>query len=133
MPADAICGVISISGAGLDLGDEETYRIGADYAYYEKRFAVGSTDDAWKREASPVTYIDANDPPFLILYAGGEGRALQHQAHVLAGRLTDAGVPNEVVVVPGENHSRIVLTLSRDDKTAGPAILRFIRQADCGV
>jgi hypothetical protein len=31
------------------------------------------------------------------------------------------------VVVPGESHSRIVLTLSRDDKTAGPAILNFVR------
>ena len=36
------------------------------------------------------------------------------------------GVRNRVVVVPGESHARMVLALSREDKTAGPAVLSFI-------
>ena len=32
------------------------------------------------------------------------------------------------VVVPGESHARMVLTLSRPDKTSVPAILEFVRK-----
>ena len=70
-------------------------------------------------------------PPFLILYAGGETRALQRQAELLAAALRKAEVPVGVTVVPGQSHERIVPTLSRMDRTAGPAILRFIRESRC--
>jgi hypothetical protein len=45
--------------------------------------------------------------------------------------LSTNGIKNQVIVVPGENHERIVLTLSRSDKTAGPAILNFIQTTRC--
>lgn len=123
-----IRGVISVSGAGLDLTDSLTYALGESPRYYEKRFRDSDTTGTWQRDASPVSQVHTGAPPFLILYAGGESRKLKRQAQCLAQALERAGVEQSVVVVPGESHSRIVLTLSRPDKTAVPAILAFIRR-----
>jgi arylformamidase len=120
-----ISGVISVSGAGLDLTDRKTYELGADPAYYSARFGDSGSREVWQREASPVTYITSNAPPFLILYAGGETRALQRQSLRLQEVLESAHVSNHLVVVPGQNHPRMVLTLSRPDSTSDP-ILHFI-------
>jgi acetyl esterase/lipase len=120
-------GVISISGAGLDLSDQKTYELGESRQYYVKRFATGTDPGDWQKKASPITYVHPGAPPFLIMYAGGEKKPLVRQSELLSHALTQARVSNQVVVVPGQSHARIVLTLSRDDKTAGPAILNFIR------
>jgi acetyl esterase/lipase len=117
--------VISVSGAGFDLEDEKTYELGASRAKYEQLFGRENKD--WRKEASPVTYARPGAPPFLILYAGGEKKPLQRQAQRLSEVLSANGIKNQVTVVPGESHERIVLTLSRADKTAGPAILKFIQ------
>lgn len=55
-----------------------------------------------------------------------ETKALQRQSTLLHETLVRAGAASTLVVVPGESHSRIVLTLSRGDKTAGPAIVAFV-------
>jgi acetyl esterase/lipase len=119
-----LSGVILVSGAGLDLADKETYVLGASPAYYEQRFGVGAA--AWQ-EASPATYARAGAPPFLLLYAGGETKALQRQSQRMSEVLSTNGIGNKLVVVPGQSHARIVLTLSREDKTAGPAMLEFMQ------
>ncbi|MCA1561508.1 MAG: alpha/beta hydrolase [Acidobacteria bacterium] len=119
-----VCGVIAVSGAGYDLTDRRTWDLGADEAWYARRFGGAA---GWQQAASPIQFVSRNAPPFLILYAGGESKPLQRQSQLLHETLVQAGAPSEIVVVPGESHSRIVLTLSRPDKTAGPAILRFVR------
>jgi acetyl esterase/lipase len=123
-------GVIAVSGAGLDLCDTRTYELGAKLHHYEMRFRCGDPTDNWKREASPMTCIGpgAGTPPFLIMYAERESQALQRQSQLLHETLQRHEIPSELVVVPGQSHCRIVLTLSRPDKTSGPAILRFIEQ-----
>lgn len=124
LSTDFIAGVISVSGAGLDMTDERTYELSDDPGYYARRFA---TRPDWQTAASPAHYAGAGDPPFLILFAGGESESLKRQSRVMNAALRAEGVPTEVVVVPGKSHERIVLTLSRDDQTAGPAMLGFIR------
>jgi acetyl esterase/lipase len=127
-----ICGVAAVSGAGLDLADAKTYELGADPAYYERRFRDrGPLDHQWQQEASPVSFVDASDPPFLILYAEGESEALHRQSRRLNEALALAGVDSQVVIVPGESHSRMVLTLSHPNKTAAPAVLAFITKGQC--
>ena len=120
-----LCGVISVSGAGLDLADKKTYRLGASIDYYQKRF--GATGADWKRDESPVTFARPGAAPFLILYADGEKKPLQRQAQRLAEVLSHAQIKNQIVVVPGQSHARMVLAMSRPDQTAGPAILKFIK------
>lgn len=130
-----ICGVIGVSGAGYDLADQRTYDLGHDSRFYEQRFGG---EAGWRRSASPVSLITParapSLPPFLLLYAGGEDKALQRQTQVLHDGLLTAGARSTLIVVPGESHTRIVLTLSRAGKIAGPAIVRFVREgAVCGV
>jgi len=126
-----VCGVISVSGAGLDLKDQKTYALGESPDYFANLFATGPDPGDWQTAASPVTYVHAGAPPFLILYAGGETKSLIRQSHRFSQVLTQSGVSNRLLAVPGQSHARIVLTLSRDDKTAGPAILNFIETTKC--
>jgi acetyl esterase/lipase len=127
-----ICGVIVASGAGLDLSDAKTYELGADPAYYERRFHDGvSSDGQWQVAASPVSFVDPTDPPFLILYAEGESEALQWQARHFNDVLRTAGVESELLSVAGESHPRMVLVLSHPGKRAAPAILDFISRRHC--
>jgi acetyl esterase/lipase len=121
-----ISGVISVSGAGFDLADQRTYDLGASPAYYAARFGDKGPRENWEREASPIRYITSNAPPFLILYAGGETKALQRQSQRLQEVLDGEKVPHRLVVVPGQSHARMVLTLSRTDRTSADAILDFI-------
>lgn len=119
-------GVVAVSGAAFDLTDAQTYHLGAKPRHYEARFRCGDPTEKWKRQASPITYATRHAPPFLVLYAGGESRPLRRQSHLLHEALQRNQTPSELVVVPGQSHKRIVLTLSRSDKTSAPAILRFI-------
>ena len=123
----AIRGVIAVSGAALDLADETTYQLGADRHYYAERFQHGDATDEWKRRASPVRYVSPQSPPFLILYATGETRALQHQSQLLHAELEKHGVSSRLVPVPGESHTRIVLALSHPDKVPAREILEFVQ------
>jgi len=124
LPTD-ICGVISVSGAGLDLADEKTYELGAMRSKYKQLFGTGGK--GWEKAASPVTYAQPGAPPFLLLYAGWEKKQTQRQSQRLSEVLSTNGIPNKIVVVPRQSHERIVVSMSRDDKTIGPAVLNFIR------
>ncbi len=126
-----VCGLIPVSGAALDLTDDETWALGADRSYYEERFGDGEPDDAWLREASPARFARADAPPTLVLYAGGEWPELQRQAEVFHRALVEAGAHSRLVQVPGLDHYRMILALSRDDWAAAPVILAFLRDIDC--
>ena len=43
----------------------------------------------------------------------------------------EAGAQSTLVEIPGENHNRMVLTLSRADKPATAAMLDFIWSTTC--
>lgn len=125
----SIRGVISVSGAGLDIADKTTYDLGAKRSYYATRFGSSGPPEIWQREASPITYVTSNAPPFLILYAASETKALQRQSRRLAEILERSHVAHRVVVVPGQSHERMILTLSRPDQTSADAILDFISKS----
>lgn len=126
-----VCGVVAVSGAGYDLGDIETYRAGFDPLYFAERFGGSRLDGSWWRDASVVPFLDASDPPMLVVSATGESRGLRRQSALFYDALTKAGIIATSVTVNGSSHERIILELSRADKTAGPAILTFLRQAPC--
>src|ERR1051326_6979045 len=121
-----LSGVIAVSGAALDLRDALTYELGHHPKHYEQRFRCADPTDNWKTEASPITFAAAGAPPFLVIYPEGESKPLQRQSQLLHQTLREKGVRSELIVVPGEGHCRIVLALSRPDKPAAQAILRFI-------
>lgn len=120
-------GVIAVSGAALDLVDPLTYELGEDPVFYERRFRGSDRGEGWRVEASAISQLAGDAPPFLVLHAGGEKPGLKRQSQLLVEALRRHGTPCSLVVVPGQSHSRIVLTLSRPDRTAAPAIERFVR------
>ena len=122
-------GVIAVSGAALDLTDEQTYQLGADRAYYRRRFQGGDRGDQWQQRASPAHFANAQSSPFLILYATGETRALQRQSQVLHDALSRTGASSRLVPVPGESHTRMVLALTHPEKPPAKVILDFVRAA----
>ncbi|HTE02191.1 MAG TPA: alpha/beta hydrolase [Mucilaginibacter sp.] len=56
------------------------------------------------KTASPITYIDKNDPPFLIVQGEKDESVNPAQSMLLSFRLKDVGVNNELVIVPGAPH-----------------------------
>lgn len=54
--------------------------------------------------ASPVTYIDKNDPPFLIFHGEKDNIVTNRQSKLLSGWLTVKGVKNELIIVEDAPH-----------------------------
>ena len=140
IPPGAICGAISVSGAALDLRDRESFEIADNYPYYQTRFAPAGTakmetaplaPEPWQTEASVVPLLTPEAPPFLVIYAEGDYPALIRQNELLIDALHASGVPHEVAIEPGNSHERIIATLSKEGKAAGPAMLGFVRGLSC--
>ena len=66
----------------------------------------GMVDDneAKAKKASPVTYIDKNDPPFLIVQGEKDESVNPDQAITLSEKLKAAGVKNDLIIVPNAPH-----------------------------
>ena len=56
------------------------------------------------RRASPVTYIDKNDPPFLIVQGEKDESVPNTQSKLLSAWLTVTGVKNKLIIVPNAPH-----------------------------
>lgn len=56
------------------------------------------------KAASPVTYIDKNDPPFLIVQGEKDESVPNTQSRLLSSLLTLNHVKNELIIVPGAPH-----------------------------
>jgi len=56
-------------------------------------------------KANPITYVDKNDPPFLIVHGDSDPVVPAHQAHLLHEALTEAGVETKLHLVQGAGHA----------------------------
>jgi acetyl esterase/lipase len=54
--------------------------------------------------ASPISYVDKNDPPMLLIVGDADRTVPTEQTLQMAERLDSAGVKNQVLVLPGVNH-----------------------------
>ena len=54
--------------------------------------------------ASPVTHVDAEDPPFLIIHGERDRTVPVNQAKILHKTLEEAGAPTELLIVNGAEH-----------------------------
>lgn len=128
VPARAIRGVIAVSGAGYDFADQETYRLfGHSQSWYERRFHTLNSP-AWDEKASPVNYLDAGDPPFLLMYPTGDKPGVLRQSALMREALEKARIWTWVVPISGLNHTGIILVLGRTDRAPGLVVLRFLEQ-----
>jgi acetyl esterase/lipase len=56
------------------------------------------------KAASPVTYVDKNDPPFLIIHGEKDDLVNPKQSRLLSAWLTVDGVQNELIIVKDAPH-----------------------------
>ena len=56
------------------------------------------------KAASPVTYVDKNDPPFLIIHGEKDELVSVKQSRLLSAWLTVSGVQNELIIVKDAPH-----------------------------
>ncbi|MET0337829.1 MAG: alpha/beta hydrolase [Caulobacter sp.] len=57
------------------------------------------------RAASPITYVDPDDPPFLLIHGEADKVVPASQSIAFAKALKYAGVPSDLVLIPGADHS----------------------------
>ena len=74
------------------------------------------------RAASPVTYVDKNDPAILILHGTADKTVDIAQSKLFAAKLKDAGAPHELVIVEGAPHTFHLQPKQRDLR---PVVLGF--------
>ncbi|MDE3090642.1 MAG: alpha/beta hydrolase [Chloroflexota bacterium] len=67
-------------------------------------FGAKSNGDPILVRASPVTYIDPSDPPFLILQGDKDTTVPPEQSQILYDRLKAASVPATLVIVKNAGH-----------------------------
>lgn len=56
------------------------------------------------KAASPVTYVDKNDPPFFIIHGEKDNLVSPNQSRLLSSWLTLAGIQNELIIVKDAPH-----------------------------
>lgn len=59
----------------------------------------------WRAKASPTRYISENTPPTLIVHGDADTMVPIQQSHELMAKLTEVGIPHELVIIPGAEHS----------------------------
>ena len=77
------------------------------------------------RAASPVTYVDKNDPPILILHGTADKTVNIGQSKLFAAKLKEAGARHELVIVEGAPHT---FHLQPNQRDLRPVVLGFFDQ-----
>ena len=74
--------------------------------------------------ASPVSYVDEKDPPFLIIHGEKDDLVSPTQSHLLNSWLQVKGVPTELIVVKGAPHFGVEF----DAPEIGTAVFSFLEK-----
>lgn len=56
------------------------------------------------KQASPITYVDGNTPPTMLLHGTDDDRVPVNQSQTLKSALDKAGISNELYLLPGGHH-----------------------------
>lgn len=83
---------------------------GVDGAAERLLGCTGRCTDEVYAPASPVTHIDAKDPPFLLIHGTEDKVVPIEQSRIGEARLRAAGIPVETIYIEGVDHSFIGTT-----------------------
>ena len=102
-----LLGVVSIAGI-FDYRTKEEF--GAPHNAYTPRYFGGTREavPAVWAEASPITWADRNDPPFLLIHGTADVMVLPVQSGRSAVLMRRAGMEVDLVLVPDLDHSGIL-------------------------
>lgn len=91
----------------------------------DRGMALGDVERVLCRVGSPVTYIDAADPPTLILHGTRDHLVPMKQSELLHTALQEAGVSSELAVIADAPHSFHLQPKQRDLRQL---VIGFFRQ-----
>ena len=94
----------------------------------ESQESVFGRDLQGRRAASPLFYVKAGAPPFMVTYCQWDYISLPGQAREFYQALRHAGVDAELVYVPRESHISEMLSITRAKDPTVTSALRFINQ-----
>ncbi|WP_295797150.1 alpha/beta hydrolase [Mucilaginibacter sp.] len=77
--------------------------------------------------ASPITYIDKSDPPFLIVQGERDQSVNPEQSKLLSSHLTAVGVKNELIIVPGAPHYGVMFDADYIRKSIFSLLDRYMK------
>ncbi|ASN19969.1 alpha/beta hydrolase [Arthrobacter sp. YN] len=91
--------------AGL-LPAASTAAVPAGMSLQPNQMLVGGSDDpALMAAASPLSYVTADAPPFLLVHGDSDGMVPHAQTDLLAAALQEAGVEHQVITIKGADHA----------------------------
>jgi dipeptidyl aminopeptidase/acylaminoacyl peptidase len=76
------------------------------------------------KTASPVTYVDNNDPPFLIIHGEKDESVSTKQSQLLSSWLKVNGVSNELIIVKDAPHFGVMF----DSDEVRKKVMDFLRK-----
>lgn len=76
------------------------------------------------KKASPVTYVDKNDPPFLIVQGEKDESVPNTESKLLSSWLKLAGVKNKLIIVPNAPHYGVMF----DAPEIRENVFKFLRE-----
>lgn len=77
----------------------------------------------------PFTHLDGGNPPALLIHGADDTTVRPHQSEVMADGLTQAGLPEELHILPGETHASVMLGLAsppHEDPAVVDPIITFL-------
>ncbi len=83
-------------------------------------------DPALAALASPLTHVDASDPPFLIIQGTADRVVDPRQATNMRNALAGAHVPVTLVKVPGAGHGFAFMSRKPEQRAAACTLLAFL-------
>jgi acetyl esterase/lipase len=86
-------------------------------------FGSTSDTDPILAAASPVTYVTADDSPFLILQGDADSLVPPEQSQIFFDKLQAAGVPSELVVIRHAGHGFQQV----GDKPIRPSLIKLVK------
>ncbi|HVK16612.1 MAG TPA: FG-GAP-like repeat-containing protein [Fimbriiglobus sp.] len=110
---DLVRGVIGVSGGTYDL----TRLTGFEDVF-------GTVEQ--QRAASPLTYVDGTQPPYLVLYAQFDNPGFAQDSTAFYQSLVAVGSAAELHMIPDRNHAGIIGRSARPGDPARELILSFI-------
>jgi pimeloyl-ACP methyl ester carboxylesterase len=88
---------------------------------------VFGTDPQQRRDASPITHVGPNKPPFLIMYAQFDFPGFDAQARRLLSLLREYENEAALVEIPNRDHVTIITNIGEPNDPTTQEILKFLR------
>jgi acetyl esterase/lipase len=101
-PSTRVQAVVDFFGPA-DLASLQAQSPGARLAI-DQMLGLEANNPAVLADASPLHHVSPDDPPTLILQGTADTLVPPVQSETLASALTAAGVPNNLILVPGAGH-----------------------------